>query len=70
MKKESKAKRIVLSIVAIFLPWLVLLIKDNPGGAVVAVIMQATLIGWPFATVWAWRLVNPPKDGPVVADQD
>lgn len=41
------------------MPWLVLLIKDNPGGAVVALIMQATLIGWPFASIWAWRAVNP-----------
>lgn len=41
------------------MPWLVLLIKDNPGGAVVALIMQATLIGWPFASIWAWRTVNP-----------
>ncbi|HBB7076164.1 hypothetical protein SCM19_07450 [Legionella pneumophila serogroup 1] len=51
--------RIILSILAIFMPWLVLLIKDNPGGAVVALIMQATLIGWPFASIWAWRAVNP-----------
>ncbi|HAU0335045.1 TPA: hypothetical protein JBF37_01925 [Legionella pneumophila] len=43
--------RIILSILAIFIPWLVLLIKDNPGGAVVALIMQATLIGWPFASI-------------------
>ncbi|HAT2093886.1 TPA: hypothetical protein I8007_002005 [Legionella pneumophila] len=51
--------RIILSILAIFMPWLVLLIKDNPGGAVVALIMQATLIGWPLASIWAWRTVNP-----------
>lgn len=52
-------KRIIMSILAVFLPWSVLLIHDNPGGAFVALIMQATVFGWPFASIWAWRLVNP-----------
>ncbi len=39
-------------------PWLVLLIYDNPGGAIVALFMQATLIGWPPATIWAMRTVK------------
>jgi len=50
-----------MSFLALFLPWLVLLINDNPGGAFVALIMQATLIGWPFATIWAWRVENQKK---------
>lgn len=54
-------KRIILSILSIFIPWLVLLLQDNPGGALVALIMQVTIIGWPFATIWAWRSVNPGK---------
>lgn len=54
-------KRIILSIIAILLPWLALLINDNPGGALVALIMQATVIGWPFAAIWAWRTVHPIK---------
>jgi len=54
-------KRIMMSILAIFLPWLVLLLYDNPGGAFLALIMQASIIGWPFAAVWAWRLVHPVK---------
>lgn len=54
-------KRILMSILAIFLPWLVLLLYDNPGGAFLALIMQATVIGWPFAAVWAWRTVHPEK---------
>lgn len=52
-------KRVIMSIIAVFLPWLALLIKDNPGGAFVALVMQATVIGWPFAAIWAWRVVNP-----------
>lgn len=54
-------KRIVMSILAVFLPWIVLLIHDNPGGAIVALIMQASVIGWPFAAVWAWRILYPPE---------
>ncbi len=54
-------KRITMSILAVFFPWLVLLINDNPGGAIVALIMQATVIGWPFASVWAWRQIHPKK---------
>ncbi|CAM2841360.1 hypothetical protein [Legionella worsleiensis] len=52
-------KRFFMSILALFFPWLVLLLHDNPGGAFVALIMQATVVGWPFATIWAWRLVHP-----------
>lgn len=55
-------KRIVMSVLAIFLPWLVLLLADNPGGAFLALIMQATIIGWPFAAIWAWRVVHPEKN--------
>lgn len=54
-------KRIIMSILAVLLPWLILLINDNPGGAIVALIMQATVIGWPFAAIWAWRTIYPVK---------
>jgi hypothetical protein len=56
-------KRIIMSILAVLLPWLVLLINDNPGGALVALIMQATVIGWPFASIWAWRTIFPARTG-------
>jgi Na+/melibiose symporter-like transporter len=45
-----------MSLIAILFPWLILLLKDNPGGAVVALVMQASIIGWPFAAVWALRI--------------
>ncbi|WP_173238406.1 hypothetical protein [Legionella antarctica] len=54
-------KRILMSTLAVFLPWLVLLLYDNPGGAFLALIMQASIIGWPFASVWAWRMAHPEK---------
>lgn len=36
-------------------PWVVLLLKDNPGGALLALVMQASLIGWIPASMWALR---------------
>lgn len=54
-------KRMFIAMLAAFVPWVVMLINDNPGGAFVALVLQATLIGWPFATVWAWRTHYPPK---------
>lgn len=57
-------KRIIISFIAIAMPWLALLLYDNPGGAFVALIMQATIIGWPFATLWAWRTIHPLKKTP------
>lgn len=47
-----------MSLLAILFPWLILLFEDNPGGAVVALVMQASVIGWPFASVWALRTMK------------
>ena len=54
--------KIFMLVLAVFFPWAVLLINDNPGGAFIALVMQVTVIGWPFATVWAWRTHYPPKN--------
>lgn len=51
-------KGFFLAVAAFFFPWLILLIYDNPVGAFLALVMQATLLGWPFATVWAWREIH------------
>lgn len=50
-----------LYILALGLPWLIFLIKDNPGAAFVAFLMQATVIGWLPATIWAIRTVSADK---------
>lgn len=55
-------KRILIAFLAFFLPWVVMLMNDNPGAAFAALVLQATLIGWPIATIWAWRVEYPPKD--------
>lgn len=49
-------KHVLKFFIAIAFPWLTLLLNDNPGGAVVALIMQATIVGWPFASAWALRV--------------
>ena len=43
---------------AIIFPWIVLLAYDNPVGAGLALIMQATIIGWLPATLWAWKTIS------------
>ncbi|MBA2657414.1 MAG: hypothetical protein H0U70_10625 [Tatlockia sp.] len=48
--------RLFMSFLAILFPWLILLLEDNPGGALIALVMQASVIGWPFAAVWALRI--------------
>lgn len=51
-------KRIFWTLLAVFFPWVVLLLDDNPGGALVALIMQATIVGWIPASIWALRVVK------------
>ena len=63
--KTASAKNIIMSLLALAFPWVVLLIDDNPGGALVALILQATVIGWLPARAWAWRIVHQkPKKKP------
>ena len=57
-------KQLGLNILAIFFPWIVLLLDDNLGGAIAAIIMQATCIGWIPASLWAWKVVHKQKPRP------
>ena len=50
-----------LNILAIFFPWIVMLLDDNLGGAIAAILMQATCIGWIPASLWAWKVVHKRK---------
>jgi uncharacterized membrane protein YqaE (UPF0057 family) len=56
-----KKRHITLSILAILIPWLVLLIKDEPLMAIIALILQASIIGWIPAAIWAWRSIHGQK---------
>jgi len=50
-------KRILMSMLIIFFPWIAMIMHDNPGGALVTLFLQATLVGWIPASIWAWRTV-------------
>lgn len=54
-------KKMFMLFLTLFFPWIILLMNDNPGGAFIALALQFTLIGWPFAVVWAWRTRYPSK---------
>lgn len=45
-------------ILAAVFPWLILLLNDNPGGAILALIMQASVIGWIPASICAIKIVR------------
>lgn len=51
-------KRTLMFILSLIVPWLVLLFNDDPVGALIALVMQATLIGWIPASMWAWKSVK------------
>lgn len=44
--------------VAIIFPWAIIFADDNPLGGVLALALQATLIGWLPASIWAWKIVH------------
>ncbi|KTC64676.1 Uncharacterised protein (plasmid) [Legionella adelaidensis] len=64
----KKLKRFILYLLAFAFPWLVLFLKDNPGGAFLALFMQATFVGWIPATIWAINVIN--KDRPKSTKKD
>jgi uncharacterized membrane protein YqaE (UPF0057 family) len=50
--------KFLLYVLAVLIPWLVLLFKDNPGGAIVALVLQLTIIGWIPASAWAFKAIK------------
>ncbi len=59
--KHISLKKVLMSFLAIAFPWVVLLIDDNPGGALITLVLQATIIGWLPASAWAWKIVHGSK---------
>lgn len=51
-------KRLILSILAILCPCLALFLLDDPIGGLIAFMLQASLIGWIPASMWAWRSIR------------
>ena len=65
--KKHFLKRTLMSGLAIFFPWVIMLIDDNPGGFLIAIVLQATVVGWIPASIWAWRIVHGnEKNKPIV----
>ena len=56
--KKSRERHFFMSLFAIFVPWLVMLIYGNIGGALITMVLQVTVIGWIPAAIWAWRTVH------------
>lgn len=53
--------------VAILFPWAIIFYDDNPLGAFLALAMQATIIGWIPAVIWAWKILHrTPEEKPVI----
>jgi hypothetical protein len=52
----NKLFKLFKFLLIISFPWTVLFANDNPGGAILALILQVTLVGWPFAAYWALRV--------------
>lgn len=50
-----------LYFIALVFPSLYFLMKDNPGAALVAFLLQTTLIGWLPASIWAMKTVAESK---------
>ncbi|GJD57065.1 YqaE/Pmp3 family membrane protein [Methylobacterium dankookense] len=44
--------------VAVFLPWLALILRGRPFQGILCLILQITLIGWLPAAIWAVLVVN------------
>ncbi len=45
-------------VVAILLPWVSFFTINQPMYGIICLILQCTVIGWPFAAIWALLVVN------------
>lgn len=45
-------------LLAWFCPWFVFLMHGEPGRAFLVFMLQASFLGWPFVSVWAWRVLK------------
>lgn len=48
-------KKVLLSILAIFFPWIVILLEGKFIGAMACLALQLTVIGWIPASIWALK---------------
>jgi uncharacterized membrane protein YqaE (UPF0057 family) len=56
-------KKLMLFFIALLFPFIALFIKDQPGSALIALLLQATFFGWPIASIWAIKVIfETPKE--------
>jgi uncharacterized membrane protein YqaE (UPF0057 family) len=58
MERFNKMKRVLLSILAIFFPWIVILLEGRFIASMACLALQLTVIGWIPASIWAFRAVK------------
>ncbi|MDP3704865.1 MAG: hypothetical protein Q8R24_03010 [Legionellaceae bacterium] len=51
-------KRILLSILALFFPWFVILIDGQFIAALACLALQLSFVGWIPASIWAWKVAK------------
>ena len=51
--------------VAIAFPCAIIFADDNPIGGFVALALQASIIGWIPAVIWAWKIIHPSEQASV-----
>ncbi|MEH3147546.1 MAG: YqaE/Pmp3 family membrane protein [Methylobacterium frigidaeris] len=47
-----------MSTVAVVFPWLVLMQRDRPVQAVLCLLLQLTVVGWPPGVLWAVIVIH------------
>ncbi len=55
-------KKLILYFLAIFMPFVVLFIQKKPSEAVMAIVLQASLIGFPIAIFLAFKSLRAHKE--------
>lgn len=58
MEHFNKMKRILLSILAIFFPWIVILFDGKFIASMACLALQLTIIGWIPASIWAFKVAK------------
>ncbi|OGT48249.1 MAG: hypothetical protein A3F17_07825 [Gammaproteobacteria bacterium RIFCSPHIGHO2_12_FULL_41_15] len=54
-------------LVAVFCPAIILFVRDNPFGGLLALALQSTVIGWPIAVIWALKILKKEREEALIA---
>lgn len=48
----------ILFILCIFFPWIAFFLMDRPGVGLICLVLQASIIGWIPASIWALKTLH------------